>query len=379
MPKSIQDICKSFGAAILLIVLLLVSASLAQIPESKSAQLVKNEVRKAGDTLEREAISKPQAQYPPIAKATRASGQVKVEITIDEVGKVISAKILSGHPLLREAALTAARKWEFKPTTLSGKPVKVRGVLTFNFALQDSADSPASKREPKSDPAEELCEQADELGKEGQYDEAIVKYQAALRIKPDYAWAYYNLGMAYFSIKRSEEAVKSCEQALKIRTKELKRDGEQDMIYENATICLGIAKWYLGRYDEAISHFRKVAELEKHMADVRVFLGSVLIDKGDYEAAIIALKESVAIKPSSSALFSLGDTYLKLNRFKEAIDVYKQCIELEDGPLAPPSHYGLGIAYLRLGDKQSAMNEYHALKKIYNQVRAEQLLAEINK
>ncbi|MEP7342858.1 MAG: TonB family protein [Acidobacteriota bacterium] len=360
---------------------MLVSASAAQVRESKSAPVAEDEVHKASDALEREAINKPQPQYPPIAKAARASGQVKVEVAIDEAGKVISTKVLSGHPLLRAAALTAARQWEFKPTLLSGKPVKVIGVLTFNFVLQDGTDSPAAKREPKSDPAEELCEQAYELGKEGRHDEAIEKYLASLRLKPDYAWAHYNLGMAYLSTRNPNGALKSCEQALNLRTEELKKDGdgERDMIYENSNVCLGLAKSYLGRYDEAIIHLRKVSELEKQMADVRVFLGTVLIVKGDYEAAIVALKESVAIKPSSAALFSLGDAYLKLNRFKEAIESYKQCIELEDGPFGPPSHYGLGIAYLRLGDKQSAMNEYHALKKMNGHARAELLLNEINK
>jgi len=55
---------------------------------------------------------------------------------ISEEGRVISAEVVSGHPLLREAALQAAKQWTFKPTELSGVPVKVQGILTFNFALQ---------------------------------------------------------------------------------------------------------------------------------------------------------------------------------------------------------------------------------------------------
>jgi protein TonB len=49
---------------------------------------------------------------------------------------VIEAAVIGGHPLLRDAALQAARQWLFKPTELSGVPVKVQGVLTFNFTLQ---------------------------------------------------------------------------------------------------------------------------------------------------------------------------------------------------------------------------------------------------
>ena len=50
--------------------------------------------------------------------------------------RVIEAGVITGHPLLRDAALQAARQWVFKPTELSGVPVKVQGVLTFNFTLQ---------------------------------------------------------------------------------------------------------------------------------------------------------------------------------------------------------------------------------------------------
>jgi protein TonB len=90
----------------------------------------------SGGVLQGSAIRKIQPPYPPIAKAARASGAVQVQVTISEEGRVIEAAVISGHPLLRDAALQAARQWVFKPTELSGVPVKVQGVLTFNFTLQ---------------------------------------------------------------------------------------------------------------------------------------------------------------------------------------------------------------------------------------------------
>jgi TonB family protein len=74
--------------------------------------------------------------YPPEAKNVRAQGTVEVEITVSESGKVIEAKAISGHEMLRDAAVEAAKKWEFKPTEDSGAPVTRQGVLTFSFALQ---------------------------------------------------------------------------------------------------------------------------------------------------------------------------------------------------------------------------------------------------
>jgi periplasmic protein TonB len=90
----------------------------------------------SGGVLNGKAISKPQPAYPPIAKAARASGTVTVQIVVDESGRVISASAVSGHPLLQQAAVAAARQARFSPTLLSGQPVKVSGVITYNFVLQ---------------------------------------------------------------------------------------------------------------------------------------------------------------------------------------------------------------------------------------------------
>ena len=84
--------------------------------------------------LNGKATSKPEPAYPPVAKGARASGTVVVSVVVDETGKVISAKPSSGHPLLRAAAAAAAKQARFTPTLLSGKPVKVSGILTYNFA-----------------------------------------------------------------------------------------------------------------------------------------------------------------------------------------------------------------------------------------------------
>ena len=90
----------------------------------------------SGGVLNGKAISKPQPAYPPIAKAARASGTVTVQVTVDEQGNVISARATGGHPLLQQAAVSAARQARFSPTLLSGQPVKVNGVITYNFVLQ---------------------------------------------------------------------------------------------------------------------------------------------------------------------------------------------------------------------------------------------------
>jgi protein TonB len=90
----------------------------------------------SGGVLNGKAISLPRPAYPPIARQAHASGTVVVQVTIDENGGVISAHAVSGHPLLQAVAVAAARGARFSPTKLSGQPVKVTGVITYNFVAQ---------------------------------------------------------------------------------------------------------------------------------------------------------------------------------------------------------------------------------------------------
>jgi TonB family protein len=90
----------------------------------------------SGGELNSKAISLPQPAYPAVGKAVKASGKVVVQVTVDESGKVISATAVSGHPLLRAGSVAAAFQARFKPTLLSGKPVKVNGTLSYEFSPQ---------------------------------------------------------------------------------------------------------------------------------------------------------------------------------------------------------------------------------------------------
>lgn len=89
-----------------------------------------------GGVINGRAVSKPAPPYPLIAKAARAAGTVAVRVVVDEQGDVVSAWATSGHPLLQAAAVEAASQAKFTPTTLAGKPVKVAGIITYNFVLE---------------------------------------------------------------------------------------------------------------------------------------------------------------------------------------------------------------------------------------------------
>jgi len=85
--------------------------------------------------LTSKVLSLPRPNYPPLAKQIRLQGSVSIQVLIDENGKVVSAKALSGHQVLVNAAEAAAIQARFSPTLLSGQPVKVSGVIIYNFVL----------------------------------------------------------------------------------------------------------------------------------------------------------------------------------------------------------------------------------------------------
>ncbi|HYN83903.1 MAG TPA: VWA domain-containing protein [Pyrinomonadaceae bacterium] len=121
--------------------------SVSSVRESEGASQTKNETPKesaqasaqapvSGGLLNGKAVSLPKPVYPTAARNVGAKGTVTVEILIDEQGRVIRARAVSGHPLLLQAAVAAARQAKFSPATLSGQPVQVAGTLNYNFIIQ---------------------------------------------------------------------------------------------------------------------------------------------------------------------------------------------------------------------------------------------------
>jgi TonB family protein len=90
----------------------------------------------SGGVLNGRAISLPAPGYPAEARSIRASGVVLVQITIDTDGKVIDAKVVCGHPVFAKPSLDVAYRARFTPTKLSGMPVKVNGIIIYNFVAQ---------------------------------------------------------------------------------------------------------------------------------------------------------------------------------------------------------------------------------------------------
>lgn len=80
-----------------------------------------------------EATNLVRPEFPKIARMANVYGRVSVKVLIDETGTVISGEAISGHLLLRGAAVKAALESKFQPMTLSGNPVRMSGFIIYNF------------------------------------------------------------------------------------------------------------------------------------------------------------------------------------------------------------------------------------------------------
>ena len=90
----------------------------------------------AGLISDRHLLFNPKPEYPDDAKVKGISGSVFVFVVTDTGGKVISATIVSGPPRLQQAALNAAKQVRLSPTKMSGQPIKVGGMLKYDFFLE---------------------------------------------------------------------------------------------------------------------------------------------------------------------------------------------------------------------------------------------------
>lgn len=103
----------------------------AQTPQTaRRAGKAPKPLRVSSEVLEKAAVKRVKPVAPPEAPA---SSIVRVRVWVDTTeGKVVGAKVISGHPLLHEAALNAARQWEWEP--ICGPLIRCVGVLIFDFS-----------------------------------------------------------------------------------------------------------------------------------------------------------------------------------------------------------------------------------------------------
>jgi tetratricopeptide (TPR) repeat protein len=159
------------------------------------------------------------------------------------------------------------------------------------------------------------------------------------------AWCRNGLGIVYSDLGRYQEAVTEYRRAI-----------ELDPKYAAPHNGLGNVYGDLGRYQEAVTEYRRAIELDPKYATPHNGLGNVYGDLGRHEEAIAAYQRAIELDPKYTYPHNgLGNVYADLGRYEEAIAAYQQAIELDPQYATP--HNSLGSVYYTLGRHQEAVAE----------------------
>jgi periplasmic protein TonB len=92
-------------------------------------------IKQGGNVTAASIINQTKPLYPPLARQARIQGNVVLHAIIDKDGRVAQLEVVSGHPLLVQAALDAVKQWRYRPTQLNGEPVEVDTTITVTFTM----------------------------------------------------------------------------------------------------------------------------------------------------------------------------------------------------------------------------------------------------
>ena len=185
-----------------------------------------------------------------------------------------------------------------------------------------------------------------------QIDQAIRAFLKAIEIDSEYASAYNNLGLAYAGNDQLEEAITAHQKAIEINPESVRA-------YNN----LGLAYAGNDQLEEAITAYQKAIEINPELADVYNNLGLVYRTKGKLEEAITVYQKAIKINPElADVCNNLGLVYKTKGKLEEAITVYQKAIKIN--PKLNIAFYNLGTAYYKKGQLEEAITAYQKAIKI---------------
>ena len=190
------------------------------------------------------------------------------------------------------------------------------------------------------------------LSAKDRWTDAIAHYESALRLKPDYLMAHCNLGNALLRIGQVPGAIAHYTAALRI-----------DPTYADAHYNLGNACFQSGRFPEAISHYEQALQLRPNFAEAHANLGNVLLQTGRTLEAIAHYRQALQLKPDfAEALASLGEAHAKLGDLAAAAQCFASALRLRPGFASV--HYNWGNALLQHGQPAAAISHYEAAVRL---------------
>jgi tetratricopeptide (TPR) repeat protein len=206
------------------------------------------------------------------------------------------------------ACLTTRGAWAQSP-----EPILGCALLRGQPAV-DACDEAMRSRLPVEIRAEAAYKKGIELAELTRYGDAVNAYRAAIRLKPDYAAAYTNLGFSLSRLERWQEACSAYENAIRLTPDDV-----------DAHYNLGVALLVLGRPAAALREFRATVELTPRDADAHYNMGLALNSLGRHAEAVQAYREAVRVRPDyADAWGNLGLTANLIGQYRESAHAFER-------------------------------------------------------
>ena len=313
------------------------------------------------------SISLPKPDYSSAARLARAGGTVEVHVIVDEKGEVVTARSMSGHPLLKDAAEAAARKATFSRAKLSAEPGRVYGIINYDFGAPPS-DSSSVTTDMSAPPIETEKTAAEKTNiKEATASPVsttpLSTSAAGSAVKgtnsSEPATARYERALTYLSPNSSSDSLAALKEAIQ-------RNPNDGLAYRK----LGIAYAGMGQNKEAVAVFKMAIKISPELLDAQGYhhLGHAYLALGKNSEALAAFKQAMYVireesldperknkqnSPSAQELhYSLSLAYHRLGRYRDAITELTEVVSLN--PKLAEAYYGLAVAYIGLNDRRSA-------------------------
>jgi Flp pilus assembly protein TadD len=186
----------------------------------------------------------------------------------------------------------------------------------------------------------------------GEYEKAIPTFREVIRLKPDSAEAWNELGIAYDRLHQYDKSIAAFEEAIR-----LKPD------YAIAWYDLGSSYEGLHQYDKELHAYEESIRLKPDFAEVWSNLGGVYDRLHQSDKAISAFQEAIRLKPGlAQAWNELGVTYAGLHQSDKSISAFEEAIRLK--PDYAIAWFNLGFPYKELGNRSKVIQIYETLKTL---------------
>ncbi|WP_263053615.1 tetratricopeptide repeat protein [Oscillatoria nigro-viridis] len=183
---------------------------------------------------------------------------------------------------------------------------------------------------------------------QGKIKEAIAACQQALKIRPDFIYAYVTLGNALQAEGKTEAAIRSYSQALVLQPN-----------FAEVRANIGSMYFKMGRLEEAIAHYQQAIALSPDLAGAHWNLGKVYHQHGNIEAAIACFKRTSELNPQlvgADFHFNLGNRLFSQGKRDEAIECYEKAIAIK--PDWAEAYGNIGSARSQQGNLEAAIAYY---------------------